>query len=159
MDIMELGAIGELVGGIAVIGSLIFVGLQVRQNNRLVTDSVVQAARSITDEFLRDLSKDPLLSKFYLAGLADTDALPPEERIRFDMILLRVFRAMESLFLEHRDRLMSDEVWRSNERTFMRILRQPGGLASWQRQSPLFVERFVGYVDEVAAHAQAAKEA
>lgn len=33
MDIMELGAIGELVGGVAVIGSLIYVGLQVRQNN------------------------------------------------------------------------------------------------------------------------------
>ena len=33
MDIMELGAIGELVGGVAVIGSLIYVGLQVRQSN------------------------------------------------------------------------------------------------------------------------------
>ncbi len=32
MDIMELGAIGELVGGVAVIGSLLYVGLQVRQS-------------------------------------------------------------------------------------------------------------------------------
>jgi hypothetical protein len=29
MDIMELGAIGELVGGVAVIASPVFVGLQV----------------------------------------------------------------------------------------------------------------------------------
>ncbi len=29
MDIMELGAIGELVGGVAVIGSLLYVGLQI----------------------------------------------------------------------------------------------------------------------------------
>ena len=35
MDIMGLGAIGELVGGVAVIGSLIFVGLQVRGSNHL----------------------------------------------------------------------------------------------------------------------------
>ena len=34
MDIMELGAIGELVGGVAVIVSLIYVGLQVRQANK-----------------------------------------------------------------------------------------------------------------------------
>jgi hypothetical protein len=34
MDIMELGAIGELVGGVAVIGSPLYVGLQVRQSNR-----------------------------------------------------------------------------------------------------------------------------
>ena len=31
MGIMELGAIGELVGAVAVIGSLIFVGAQLRQ--------------------------------------------------------------------------------------------------------------------------------
>ncbi len=35
MDIMELGAIGELLGGVAVIASLIFVGPQVRGSNHL----------------------------------------------------------------------------------------------------------------------------
>ena len=35
MDIMELGAIGELVGGVAVVASLIYVGLQVRQSNSI----------------------------------------------------------------------------------------------------------------------------
>lgn len=30
MDIMELGAIGELAGGVAVIASLIYVGLRIR---------------------------------------------------------------------------------------------------------------------------------
>ena len=33
MNIMELGAIGELVGGVAVIGSLIYLALQIRQTN------------------------------------------------------------------------------------------------------------------------------
>ncbi len=35
MDIMELGAIGELVGGVAVVASLLYVGLQVRQSNAI----------------------------------------------------------------------------------------------------------------------------
>ncbi len=35
MDIMELGAIGELVGGFAVVTSLIYVDLQVRQSNQI----------------------------------------------------------------------------------------------------------------------------
>jgi len=34
MSIMELGAIGEFVGAFGVIASLIYVGLQVRQNTR-----------------------------------------------------------------------------------------------------------------------------
>jgi len=34
MNILELGVIGELVGGIAVVASLLFVGLQIRGNTR-----------------------------------------------------------------------------------------------------------------------------
>ena len=155
MDIMELGAIGELVGGVAVIGSLIYVGLQVRQSNRLVADSVVQAARRFTDELLRDISNDAPLAEFYLAGLADSEPMEQSERIRFDMILMRVFRAMEGLFLEHRGGLMSDEVWSSNERRFAQLLRQPGGAASWRRQRDLFVEGFAAYVEDRFAIAPA----
>ena len=33
MDIMELGAIGELVGGVAVIATLVYLAIQVRQSN------------------------------------------------------------------------------------------------------------------------------
>ena len=36
MNIMELGAIGELVGGVAVIASLVFVGMQIRRGNEQV---------------------------------------------------------------------------------------------------------------------------
>ena len=32
MDILELGAAGELVGGVAVVASLVYVGLQIRHN-------------------------------------------------------------------------------------------------------------------------------
>jgi hypothetical protein len=39
MNIMELGALGELVGGAAVIASLIYVGLQVRQNTQGVKEA------------------------------------------------------------------------------------------------------------------------
>ena len=35
MNITELGAIGELVGGVAVIASLVYVGLQVRQSTQV----------------------------------------------------------------------------------------------------------------------------
>ncbi len=40
---MELGAIGELVGALAVIGSLVYVGLQIRQSNRLEKAESVRA--------------------------------------------------------------------------------------------------------------------
>ena len=43
MNIMELGAIGELVGGVAVIASLIYVGLQVKQSNKFAAAETVRS--------------------------------------------------------------------------------------------------------------------
>ncbi len=59
MDITELGAIGELVGGVAVIASMIFVGVQIRQNNRLTANSVAQANRHFNHEIFRGLHPTP----------------------------------------------------------------------------------------------------
>ncbi len=46
MDIMELGAIGELVGGVAVIASLVYVGVQIKQNTLVTRGQAVTALLS-----------------------------------------------------------------------------------------------------------------
>ena len=71
MDIMELGAIGELVGGVAVIASLVYVGLQVRQSNALVSAQVHQEASRRSSELSFFLS-EPDRVALALRGSADS---------------------------------------------------------------------------------------
>ena len=52
MDIMELGAIGELVGGVAVIGSLIYVGLQVRQSNEVAKSESIRGIAAESNQIM-----------------------------------------------------------------------------------------------------------
>ncbi len=66
MDIMEIGAIGELVGGIAVIASLIYVGLQVRQG----TDQVRQSNAIERSRANREVTR---AANEIVLGLADAD--------------------------------------------------------------------------------------
>ncbi len=147
MDIMELGAVGELVGGAAVIGTLIFVGFQVRHSNRLAQGSVVREGRAATIEMMKTLYADPSVTKLYLDGLRAREELPFEDRVRFDMILNQLFRSIESLFLEHRDGFMSDELWMSYEREFNPVLRQAGAVAWWLEEGPTMTPGFSNYVE------------
>ncbi len=39
MDIMELGAIGELVGGVAVLATLVYLAVQTRNNTQAIRSS------------------------------------------------------------------------------------------------------------------------
>ena len=59
MNIMELGAIGELVGGVAVVASLLYVGLQVRQSN---LDGRAESHRAFMAQWNRAVH-DPLLHR------------------------------------------------------------------------------------------------
>ncbi len=58
MNIMELGAIGELVGGVAVIASLIYLSLQIRQSNATDNLSATLGLQSSFNEISRLLWED-----------------------------------------------------------------------------------------------------
>ena len=81
MDIMELGAIGELVGGLAVVGSLIYVGLQVRQSNRLTQAETVQAYVHAYNRDVLSPLHDRSIGETFRRGMNDFQNLNQEEQI------------------------------------------------------------------------------
>ncbi len=88
MDIMELGAIGELVGGLAVVGSLLFVGLQVRQSNRISRAESVRAfVRDYNSLLYRLGENDELFRK----GMADFRGLSKSEQTRLHVLFASNF--------------------------------------------------------------------
>ena len=91
MDILELGAIGELVGGVAVVGSLIYVGFQVRQSNQL---NPAEAVRSFVRDhvaLLQEIVGDRELTDVFRKGSADFAGLPRTDQTRVHLWLLAQF--------------------------------------------------------------------
>ena len=81
MDIMEFGASGELVGGIAVVGSLIYVGLQVRQSNRLAGGESTRAFVAEYNAILRT-PLEPNTSQALRRSLESSTNCPPMRRLK-----------------------------------------------------------------------------
>ncbi len=81
MDIMELGAIGELVGGVAVIGSLIYVGLQVRQSNQLNRAESVRAYVRDYNALVGKLT-DPEFAELMRKASVDFNDLSRNDQLR-----------------------------------------------------------------------------
>ena len=148
MNVMELGAIGELVGGVAVIASLIYVGLQVRQSNRLAQSTAVRSGRAAVVEMMRTWFNDPTGVTVYLQGLSDRRRLRNEDRVKFDMMLNQMFRSLESLLYEHRDGHMSQELWMSFEREVEPVFAQPGAVNWWFERHTILTPSFADYVEQ-----------
>ncbi len=84
MSIMELGALGEFVGAFAVVITLVFVALQLRQNTAMVRSASRGASAIAIAELDRDIAKDPELARLWVQSnqpeLAPFDEL---EQFRF----------------------------------------------------------------------------
>lgn len=78
---MELGAIGELVSGIAVIGSLIYVGLQVRQSNNLARGAAELDVGRLNMDYAR-LGAESDFASAFSAAIFEPESVTDAERQR-----------------------------------------------------------------------------
>ncbi len=141
MDIMELGAIGELVGGAAVVASLIYVGLQVRQSNRLEKAESVRASTRdfVTVAFQTDA---PLLRR----ACIDFEGLSKDEQIRAHNHLLALFQlAKTELGLKKQNLAEEGEL----PQVVASLVRSPGLRYWWDIVAPAaFQEEFRRFIED-----------
>ena len=106
MTIAELGAIGELVGGVAVIASLLFVGMQIRQGNATDQLSANLGLQSSHNETVGLLIADTGL---LLEGLGGFNQLPEPERLRVAGILYTLYAHAELVFQQRQHGLIASD--------------------------------------------------
>lgn len=81
-----LGAVAEVVGAIGVIGTLLYIAVQVRQTNN---DSRIEAHQQITRDYeqhMANVAHDQHVEAF-VKGLNDYADLTPLERVKFDLCM------------------------------------------------------------------------
>ena len=136
MDWDAIGAIGEILGAIAVIASLFYVAYQVRQNteqNKLNTLSMESASGEAINIALNDarlrLAGDSELLKVYLKGCDDPGSLTEEENLKF-RLFMGVGVSNGQLSYESDQRGVSTQ-WPGVQNVVLRMLLTPGGQWFW----------------------------
>ena len=128
MSIIELGALGEFLGSIGVIATLVYLAIQIRQNThsldesrRLAMAQTYEARAYRVDDFMREQAESPYLGiheKYRVEGLG---ALASEEQARVR------FRASANLFrfdnfhYQYEQGFLDDEYYES---TFKQVVRR-----------------------------------
>ena len=153
MDIMALGAIGELVGGVAVIASLIYVGRQVRQSADQTQQrnaiERAQAGREITrayDSFALAFSGAEEM-RMLRTGMSDFDSLDPNDQARLHLLLsMRVSHAA-SIQLAAKEGLVDEGFARAWVRALAAWVATPGLQSWWDRARQVYHEDIVADIE------------
>ncbi len=146
MKLKKWALIAEIVGAIAIVVSLLFVGLQIQQSTEetALNTKAIQASvrQSILHEDIQGLYlylDHPFLNKRI--------GIEPEEVVQIKAQILAFIRMREILWLQYRDGLLDEETWFSYRQPLTNVVFQSQfGRYVWSVSG--FSPAFRAYIDE-----------
>ena len=152
MTLAELGAIGELIGGIGVVVTLIYLAVQIHQNTK---QQRFTSASSLWEGLSR--AYDPAYlgdnMSAYRKGLA-AETTSPDEHMTFIFLSFRTFSHFYQIFDSHRKGYVEDGMLEMNRNVLTNFLGAPGARAYWvETGRRLFPDDYSKWVDSLLADA------
>ncbi|MCP5130899.1 MAG: hypothetical protein H6985_15105 [Pseudomonadales bacterium] len=148
-----LGNLGDFVGGIAVLITLIYLAIQIRQNTAQVkiasdiarTDTYARSVESFS-QFRSLLISDPEMADIYLRGSRELGSLSPVESIRFYLIIQQIFHTIQATI----ENTTATGTQVENPIHFYNLdvlLKQPGIRDWWVRENTRYEPNFVALLN------------
>src|SRR5262245_868299 len=148
MSLDDLANLGQVIGAIAVVISLIYVALQIRQNTNAVRSATAQAVHEHFAKWYHLVAADDELAKIVASGLRDYASLSEHERVRFVAAFMSFLSYSQNAFLKWRDGLLASPLWLGWELVIMNLVCAPGGKAFWKDRAYMFGDEFRRYIDD-----------
>ena len=125
-------AIRETVGFLGVIGSLVFVGLEIRQNTLASRAAAIQESTNVARQQVQMYALDPEANRIEMIGREDLSQLNPEEAARFRWMMVSFFWGMQGLHRQWDLGMLPDEEWQSWNSVICLNLANPGTREVWE---------------------------
>ena len=150
MSISDLGSLGEFIGALAVLVSLVYIALQIRTNTKAVRASTFQSVTSGWQNQIQFLS-DPSLSDLIDRSVSEPEALGQADLSRLFLITRANFRLCENDYYQLRSGTFDVDAWAGYKNSIVQeILGGPAFRAMWALQRDVFSSEFARFMDEQA---------
>jgi len=144
MNWEAIGAVGEIIGAIAVVVSLVYLASQLRQGNELARENAYRDLQSALDQGMAELNRDAELHKLWRETLYEGKSVSDSEQERVGFLLNRLFGAFNVAYHSaRRDPHLRDFL---NYRLNVYLVNS-GVRGWWRRQRMMHPDPFRAMVD------------
>jgi len=150
MSLSALASLGSFVSGFAVLISLIYLALQVRQTERNQQVSIRHSRVSRTVELQLALA-DPAVADAWLHGSESPQQITRTELSQFTNLCRAHFFHFEDSFYQREEGLLNDDAFETVVAGARLLARSPGLRAAWRISRLNFGGRFLAFMDGVVA--------
>ncbi len=133
MTLDQLGNIGELVGGVAVVVTLAYLAIQIRQNSRSVRASTNHAITEQLNDLNLRLGLDPGAVDLMMRGAQNREDLQSQERVRHTLLMRAVLGNYQDIYVQFCEGMCDRETWERTKIGLRETVSVPSFPASWER--------------------------
>jgi len=144
-----ISAISQLVGSIAVVLSVLYLGLQVHRSTRVAKLATQDAAATALRDVTKPLMENAELERIWRVGLEDIGALSAEERARYFHATYQWLKAFETIHFHYVYGLMDKQLWEGWRELLRHYIAAPGIAYYWKLRPEVFSERFRNFVNSL----------
>ena len=143
-----IGAVGEILGAIAVFASLIYLAVQIRQNTQTTRSAARQAiSESVMALPMNFIQTDEFVKAFN--AKVHGEQLDRDQALKLEAFSYLTLRSWENIHYQYRSGMLDDEEWRSFRYNLKSLLQMPMHQEYWAREGAIFTDAFRNEIETI----------
>ena len=147
MSLQDWASIAEIVGGIAVIVSLIYVGLQVNDSTSAIRSSAASDATKTMQSWYLEMGRNRQASDIWYNAMTSAEPLPARDEFQFMMSMQTAILGMQNSYLLSKEGTLDEEFREAVTTAIVAVKDMPGMARYWKQRKGFFHTGFAEYVD------------
>ena len=149
MSLEQASFLAQIISAVAVFASLVFVGLQVRQNTNAVRAASSQAHSAMYHGLTDHLVNNKDFAQIWWKGVENLEVLREGEIVRFFAFASSVFRFFEASRVQWLRGQLDDEHWHTVEQHAIALAVKPGVQRFWHLRKHWHCPAFQTWYDSL----------
>jgi hypothetical protein len=150
-----IGALSEVIGAMAVVVTLLYLAIQLKQNRRDVQSNNFHQISISFNDLNRQIAGDPELSRIYSIGFTDYESLSSLEKTQFELIFFTALRVYDSLYYQVKRGTGDLDLWEAELETLRWFCSTPGGRKCWEQLTLRVSKSFTHLINDLMAESVA----
>lgn len=151
MNLQDFALAAEIVGGIAVVISLIYVGLQVNDGTSAIRSAAASDATAAMQSWYLEMGSNRQSSDIWFNGVRSPEPLPDNDEFQFLMSMHAVILGMQNSYLLSKEGTLDAEFREAVTTALVAVKDLPGMDRYWRQRRGYFHNGFAEYVDDLLA--------
>lgn len=153
MTLEQASLVAQIVSALAVMASLIFVGVQLKQTTAAIRGSSSEAHAGLYTQLVHSIIDNADFARIWSVGLSDPKALREDEWVRFVAYSSALFRQYETSRVQWQKGRLDDEHWHTVEKQAINFRHMPGLKAAWSVRGHWYSPDFRDWFESLEASA------